>query len=291
MNAFAWVVLGAFASGAPDDAPLAGRWVYKTEFLTVTSTLLPDGRYFAETKVADTIVPERGKYTDKDGKLTLEPLGGAAVAFTYALDKDTLVVITPDRVKMEYKRVATGAEVAAEAEKADAVKAKEDGEWKDKFAVGTMKMQPKHVAAGAVPEDKNVKQVFDAPDVFTSQQLYLREGQSEFIFERGNPPGRFKTYFHWHFLPTGRVYVDATSYTGAVEVPKALRGPLPTYYATGKTEQKQFGKYKGEKDNVVVEMDDGEKIRMTLIDGRRNMVWGKAVYGNVVWELEALKKR
>jgi hypothetical protein len=291
MNTFAWVVLAAFAPAAPDEATLAGRWVYKTDFLTVTSTLLPDGRYFAETKVSDTAVPERGKYTVKDGTLTLEPLGGAAVTFTYTLDKDTLVVVTPDRVKLEYQRVATGAEVAAEAKKADAAKAKEDDKWKEKFAVGTMKVQPKHVAAGAVPEDENVKAVFDSPDVFSSQQLYLREGQAEYVFRDGNPPGRFKTYFHWHFLPTGRIYVDATTYTGATEVAKALRGPLPTYYATGKTEQKKFGRYKVEKDEVVIEMDDGEKVKMTLIDGRRNLVWDKAVYGNVTWELGALKKK
>lgn len=291
MSALTWAVLYTLLPGAPEETPLAGRWVYKTDFLIVTSTLLPDGRYFAETRVGETVVPERGKYTVKDRKLMLEPLGGTAVTFTFTRDGNTLVVTTADSVTMTYKRVATGAEVAAEAKKADAAKALEDATWKEKFAVALMKIQPPHMAVGPVPEDKNQKQVFDSPEVFTSPQLYLRNGQQEFVYENGNQPGRFKTYFHWHFLPTGRVFVDATSYIGAVEVPKALRGSLPTYFATGKTEQNKFGKYKIEKDDVVIEMDDGEKVWMSLIDGRRNLVWDKAVYGNVTWELESLKKR
>jgi hypothetical protein len=289
MTALTLAALAALLPGAPGDAPLAGRWVHKTEFLTVTSTLLPDGRYFSETRVGDVVVPERGKYAVKDGVVTLAPIGGEAAALPFALDGDTLVVTGPGGLKMAYKRVATAAEVAAEAKKADAAKDKEDAAWRERFPVAAMKAQPKHVAVGAVPDDKNVKQVFETPDVFASPQLYFREGNQEFVFERGAPPGRFKTYFNWHFLPTGRVYVDATSYTGGVEVPRALRGPLPTYYATGKTESKKFGKYKIDHDEVAIEMDDGEKVRVSLIDGRRNLLWGDTVYGNVVWEREALK--
>ena len=289
MTALAWVAV-VLLPAAPDEPPLAGRWVHTTEFLTVTSTLLPDGRYFTETKVGGVVVPERGRYTVKGDRLTVEAVGGGSVTATFALDKDTLTVTTPDKVEMRYTRVATAAEVAAEAKKADAAKAKEDAAWREKFAVATMKAQPKHVAAGAVPEDENVKTVFDTPDVFTAPQLYLRDGQAEYVYEGGKPAGRFRSHFHWHFLPTGRVYVDAVTYTGATEVPKPLRGPWPTYYATGKAEQKKFGKYKVEKDEVVVEMDDGEKLKLTLTDGRRNLVWGASVYGNVAWELEALKK-
>lgn len=285
--ALAAVVLFAPAADPP---AVAGRWVSKNEFVTVTSVLLPDGRYFAETKVGDTVVPERGKWTLKGKKLTLDPQGGTAVTLTIVMDGDTISSTSPDGTTLVYTRANTAAEVAAEAKKADAAKAEEDAGWKKKFAVASMTKQPKHVAVGAVPDDKNVADVFDTPDVFTSAQLYLRDGNQEFVYQSGDPPGRYKTYFHWHFLPTGRVYVDAESYAGGVEVPKALRGPLPTYYATGKSEQKKFGKYKVEKDEVVVQMDDGEKVRMELIDGRRNLVWVKAVYGNVVWELEALKR-
>jgi hypothetical protein len=283
------LVLVGPARAAEDD--LAGRWVCQTEFLKVTTLILPDGRYFAEIKVGETVVPQRGQYSIKDGKITFDPQGEKAVTYPYRYTGDTLEVTTLELGKMTYKRVNTAKEVIAEAAKADAVKAKEDDEWRKKFEIAVMTKQPPHVAVGAVPEDKNVEKIFDKPTVFAKQQLYLRVNQVEYVYRDNNPPGTFKTYFHWHFLSTGRVFVDATTYTGAVAVPKNQQGPFGTYYVSGKTEVKKFGRYKIEKDETItIEMDDGEKAEVKLIDGRRNMTWGKTVYGNVYWELEALKR-
>lgn len=285
------VALAIVAPARAADDDISGRWVYKTELLTVTSVFVADGRYFAEIKVGDNPVPQRGRYALKGGKITIDPQGEDAVVYPYRYTGDTLEVTTPELGKMTYKRVNTAKEIAAEIEKADAIRAKEDAEWRKKFDVAVMTKQPPSVAAGAVPADKNFEKVFDAPTVFAKQQLYVRYGREEYVYANGDPPGKFKTSFDWHFLPTGRVYVDATTYTGAVAVPKNQQGPFGTFYVAGKTETKKFGKYKLDKDDaLVIEMDDGEKIEAKFIDGRRNLVWGKAVYGNVVWELEALKR-
>ncbi|MCE9565776.1 MAG: hypothetical protein K8U57_27440 [Planctomycetes bacterium] len=283
------LLAGPAACAAVDE--LAGRWVYKTELLTVTTVFLADGRYFAEIKVGDNPVPQRGRYSIKGGKVTIEPQGEPTVVYPYVYADDTLEITTPELGKMTYRRVNTAKEIAAEAAKADAAKAKEDDEWRAKFEVTVMTKQPPHVAVGDVPADKNVEKVFDKPTVFAKQQLYLHNGLTEFVYANGNPPGKFKTYFNWHFLPTGRVYVDATTYTGAVALPKNQQGPWGTYYVSGKTETKKFGRYKVGKDEaLIIEMDDGEMVEAKFIDGRRNMVWGKSTYGNVVWELEALKR-
>ena len=273
------------------DDELSGRWVCKTEFLTVTTVLLPDGRYFAEIKVGDAVVPERGKYSAQGGTITFDPHGEKAMTYPYRLTGDTLEVTTPEVGRMLYTRVNTAKEVAAEAAKADEAKAKEDAGWRKRLETAVMAKQPPHVAVGDVPADENFEKVFDKPTVFTKPQLYLRRGSEEYVYEGGNPPGTFRTYFNWHFLPTGRVYVDATTYTGGVALPKALQGPNGTYYVSGKSEVRKFGRYKIEKDEtIVIEMDDGEKADTKLFDGRRNMSWGKSIYGNVIWELEALER-
>ena len=293
MSRFVSAALLALFVGVPAraDDDITGRWVYKTELLTVTSVFVADGRYFAEIKVGENAVPQRGRYSLKDGKITIDPQGEERVVYPYRYTGDALEITTPDLGKMTYKRVNTAKEIAAEIKEADAIRAKEDAEWRKKFDAAVMTKQPPHVAAGDVPADKNVEKVFDAPTVFAKQQLYVRNGREEYVYANGNPPGKFKTHFNWHFLPTGRVYVDSMSYTGAVAVPKNQQGPFGTFYVSGKTEVKKFGKYKIEKDDaLVIEMDDGEKVDAKFIDGRRNMVWGKAVYGNVVWELEALKR-
>jgi hypothetical protein len=86
-----------------------------------------------------------------------------------------------------------------------------------------------------------------------------------------------------------RVYVKAISYTGSVLAPR--QGFVTRYHVSGTTEVKKFGRYRIEKDeSVTVAMDDGEKAALKLIDGRRNLTWGKTTYGNALWELEALKR-
>jgi hypothetical protein len=279
------------AEPARPDPALAGRWLYKGQFLTVESVLLPDGRYFAETRVGDAKVPQRGKYSVKDGKITFDVEGGNPVTYPYRLKDDKLEVTTTELGKMVYSRIATGREVVAEARKADAARAKEDDEWRKKLAVEKMLKQPTHVAVGEVPADKNVERIFEKPAVFTKPQLYLRQGLEEYVYRNNDPPGAFRTHFHWHFLPTGRVYVKAVTYTGSVLAPRQPGLLVNRYYVSGKTEVKKFGRYRIEKDeSVTVEMDDDEKAALKLIDGRRNLTWGKTMYGNVHWELEALKR-
>ena len=65
------------------------------------------------------------------------------------------------------------------------------------------------------------------------------------------------------------------------------RGEVVTYWGRYRVEPGENG---AATDRVAVETDAGEKIRLELIDGRRNLVWGTTLYGQVDWENEALRR-
>jgi hypothetical protein len=52
-----------------------------------------------------------------------------------------------------------------------------------------------------------------------------------------------------------------------------------------------WGRYDlGEDDTARVETDEGEAVALRFLDGRRNLVFGQEVLGNVAWEHEALDR-
>jgi hypothetical protein len=58
-----------------------------------------------------------------------------------------------------------------------------------------------------------------------------------------------------------------------------VRGAWPTHFTTGTAGREEVGKYKAETEDVLVEVGDGEKVTMNLIQGRQTLVWDSSVYG------------
>lgn len=280
-------------SAKKGDPRFVGRWVCEpNQFQKFVGTFLPDGRYGVIITTAGVEQAQQARYWVEGEQLVFHFLQEEQPRrFAFTLEGNRLTVRGTPVGDIAYeKQAGSEQQVVEEARQADAAKTKEDERWRAKFASARLTKQPPHVPVGEVPADPRPQHIFDRPTVFTGPQLYVRELPQEYIYANGIPPGIFKTHWHWHFLATGRLYVVAVTYTGSTKA-RERESFWGTYYVNGKNELKQWGRYRlGEQDSVEIEYDDGSQAALRLLDGRRNLLWGQSVYGNIVWELEALKQ-
>ena len=280
--------------------PLVGRWVHTDAFQIVTLTFVPDGRYAWGTKIGDNALNETGTFTATDDTLSLAPIGGSPSTLSITLGDGTLAVTGGGlgTATLEFAKVK-GSEraVVEETAAADAAKAVEDDAWRTRFPVGPRPDDATHVAVGELPADPKADRIFESPRVFLSMQSYLKlslkyakdvsTGRLRVLNDapgaRRDPSvrpdlGTYQDTSKWWFLPTGRFFARFVNYGATLD---------PEH--PGLTEG--WGRYAiDEDDRVKVETDKGESIALEFIDGRRNLLWGARMFGNVVWELEALKR-
>lgn len=288
--AFTWALLVLCGPTFADD--LVGRWVHNNGITLNTLTILPDGHYAFSLKVGDQVLNEHGTFTVAEGKLTLKPSEGEAK--TYQLTRNGEKVTLNDGVfPAEYARQAGSAEaVVAEARQAAAAKADQDAMWQRRFATAAAKPRA-NIAVGDVPEDPHPEKVFENATAFAEQQQYVRFWNPTIFYrvERGPDPGGGRPQTRLHFLPNGRFHYVNIAYTGAAGEEGQLRNGTVTV-------TREWGRYTIEpgrqKSALTMKSDKGEDIACELIDGHRNLSWpgaeGRTIYGNVVWELEALKQ-
>lgn len=278
---------------AKGDPRLVGRWHCKiNDFQKSVAVFLPDGRYFVVIETGGVAQSQQARYRVNGDRLVFHFKGADKPhAYTFALDEDILSLRGTDFGDLTLKKEAGSDKVVVEeARKADEAKRADDDHWRERFPAAVLDRRTPHVPVGEVPADPKPTRIFERPTVITSPQLYLRENTVEYIYENGNPPGVFKTHFNWHFLPTGRVYVVAVTYTGAVKA-RERQSFWGTYYVAGKNEVKTWGRYRmHDTDAVDVDFDDGTQAAVRFTDGRRSLTWGASTYGNVVWALEAIKQ-
>jgi hypothetical protein len=266
-------------------APLVGRWTHSDEFVTSVTSFLPDGRYVDVTTVGDTTLNESGTYAVDGTTLTLIAFGEGTETYELALYDGAFTLLggaysTPTQFDLE---PGSPESIVAEAQEVDANEAQLDADWRARLPVAPMGQQPPHVALGEVPEDPNVTNIFGSPTIFVSPELYLEISLAEVTYDDGST-GSVQNSTKWYFEPTGRLYTIFTNWPLGRIYSKAYPQPdVNTYWS-------RYTIVEGsDTDRVLVETDAGEQIDMYLAHGRRNLVWGNDVYGQVDWENEQMQ--
>ena len=284
----ALLALGTPPSLAQRPDALVGSWVYRDMFRTLRISFLPDGRYWLQTAIGETTLDASGRYQFAGTRLTLSPPDADPITYTVSLAGTKLTLSGGDAESPMAFEKEPGSEqkLLALAREADAAKAQEDARWRARLPVARLQQPPPpHVAVGEVPADPRKAHVFKDPMVFRDQNLYLRLTPYTLRFAGGATADVFNST-KWYFLPTGRVFIKMEQYhEGQRYDPTNPQGDVKTFWGAYRVETS------GEGERVVVETDEGEKIEMRLEDGRRNLYWGKEVYGQVDWENEALRRQ
>lgn len=274
-------------AAAKGDSRLVGRWNGElNEFHKVSISFLPGGTVAILQKIADVEQPAiRGSYRIKEDKIIFN-FGDKESEKPLALTGNTL------KIEFEGSGVVTLEKEAGSTEKMVALEAdltREDAKWKAKFAVGPLERPFAIEAVGQIPSDSKFERAKAGTTVFSELQLYFRDNSQTYV-SRSKPTEPRHSHIRYYFLPNGRIYLASITYLGSDKVPEA-DSFWGTYYIDSERELNQWGTYTITGDQVQITWDDNSVTKAALIDGRRNLKAGSSVFGNVIWEQEALKRK
>jgi hypothetical protein len=265
--------------------PLVGRWTQQDDFSTRVISFLPDGRYGETLTIGDSPVSESGVYSADGSTIDFMPIDEPASTWAMSLDGDGLVIAdSSGGTTISYTLEPGSPEaVVQEAQVVDAREAELDAQWRARLPVARMTQQPIHIPVGEVPDDPNVSNVFADATVFVSPDLYVDIWMADISLDDGTTLTVQNTT-NWHFLSTGRLFSIFTSWpTGRVYDRANPQPDVSTYWSA-------YTVVEGAStDRVLVQSDAAEQIEMQLTHGRRNLVWGNDVYGQVDWENEQMQ--
>lgn len=266
-------------------APLVGRWHQQDDFSTRVITFLPDGRYGETLTIGDADVSESGVYSADGSTVVFMPIGAEASTWSMSVEGETLVLVdSSGATTIEYTLEPGSPEaVIGEAAAQDAQEAQLDAQWRARLPVARMTQQPVHIPVGEVPADPNVSNVFLDATVFVSANLYVDISMVDITLDNGTTQAVQNTT-NWHFLPTGRVFTIFTNWSpGRIYDSSNPQPDVATHWGA-------YTVVEGvPADRLLVQSDAGEQIEMQLTHGRRNLIWGNSVYGQVDWENEQLQ--
>jgi hypothetical protein len=265
--------------------PLVGRWTQQDDFSTRVISFLPDGRYGETLTIGDSPVSESGVYSADGSTIEFMPIDEPPSSWSMSLDGDALVItdLSSGTTIMYTLEPGSPDAVVQEAQLVDQREAELDAQWRARLPVARMTQQPAHIPVGEVPDDPNVSNVFADATVFVSPNLYVDISLTEISLDNGTTLSVQNTT-NWHLLHTGRVYTIFTNWPlGRVYDSSNPRPDVATYWGA-------YTVVEGvPADRVLVQSDAGEQIDMQLTHGRRNLVWGNDVYGQVDWENEQMQ--
>jgi hypothetical protein len=265
--------------------PLVGRWTQEDDFSTRVISFLPDGRYGETLTIGDSPVSESGVYSADGSTVVFMPIDEAQSTWSMSLDGNVLVIVdTGGGTTIEYTlEPGSPQAVVQEAQVVDAREAELDAQWRARLPVARMTQQPAHIPVGEVPDDPNVSKVFADATAFVSPDLYVDISLAEITLDDGTTQS-VQNSTKWYFQPTGRLYSIFTNWpTGRIYDRYNPQPDIATYWSA-------YSVVEGvPTDRVLVLSDAGEQIDMQLTHGRRNLVWGNDVYGQVDWENEQLQ--
>lgn len=269
------------------DTRLVGRWNGElNEFHKVSISFLPGGTVAIVQKIADVEQPAiKGTYRIKHDKIIFN-FGDKESEEPLALSGTTL------KIELEGSGTVTFEKEAGSAEKMMALEAdlaKEDAKWKSRFPVGTLERPFAIDPTGQIPNDANFERAKAGTTVFSELQLYFRDNSQTYV-SRNKPTEPKHSHIRYYFLPNGRIYLASVTYLGSDKVPEA-ESFWGTYYIDSERELNQWGTYKIAGDQVQITWDDNSVTKAALIDGRRNLKAGNSIFGNVIWEQDALKRK
>jgi hypothetical protein len=162
---------------------------------------------------------------------------------------------------------------------ADADETRIDAQWLARVPVGPRAPGAVQVPTADIPADPNPGRIFDAPTVLTNFQFYRRLIPGFVYF---NDRGVIRSVpvvnsREWYFFPTGRVLVRFRNYRAGAFYPTTVADATDSwgaYRVEPKGDQRDILHIYAD-NGLFIESDSGERIEMTLEDGRRTLFWNK----------------
>jgi hypothetical protein len=173
---------------------------------------------------------------------------------------------------------------------ADAEEARIDAQWLARVPVSPRDPGAVQVPTADIPADPNPGRIFDAPTVLTNFQLYRRLFLGFVYF---NDWGVIRSVSvinsrEWYFFPTGRVLVRFRNHRAGGSYPMTVvdvSDSWGAYRVEPKGEQRDILHVYAD-NRLFIESDSGERIEMTLEDGRRTLFWNKDYQIQSEWAAE-----
>lgn len=276
LTIFLLVACGVEPAAAQNS--LVGQWVSETEQMKMTILLLPDGRYSAEIVVENTPVRETGRYVVRGTTLRFEPEGDTPGEYLVSL-RGTQMTLTGTNATLVFEKVSgTTDTVEPSTKQADTTQLSEDDQWRARIRIAKMTSQPPQVPVGEVPADPNPRRIFSQPTVFTNQQLYYWMTAFPIVVKDHPEWGELRSTMKYYFFTNGRFFFKSVQYHH-------------TYTTREGNVTALWGRYHVQEDEQVqLESDAGEKLILPLKYGRRNLIFGETVLGQIDWENEALQR-
>jgi hypothetical protein len=173
---------------------------------------------------------------------------------------------------------------------ADAEEAVIDSQWMARIPVGPRDPNAVQIPTGDIPADPFPGRIFESPAVFTQYQLYRRLIPG-FVYFHVQGSIRSVPVVHtreWHFFPTGRVLARFKNYRAGVVYPVTVADVTSSWgaYRVEPKPTQQDILHLFADNGVFIETDLGERIEMTLEDGRRHLFWEKDYLIQSEWAAE-----
>lgn len=287
---------------APAQTPLIGLWRAEKRFeygggIVQTLGFSADGRFvWAQDASGDKSV-SLGTYRVQGNQIVFQehhrkleggafslgsPSGTAMTAnaslqgTTLLLQGDLFTVLDPGDGAAHFEK-----QPGSEKEVADSVRASDEQErmnndaWSKRVALGQIRVGA--TVAPTLPKDPNPGRVYGGATGFARPQQYTYINTTKQHVVQGDTEGG-RNSVTFSFFPNGRVFAKFVTYIGD--------GPQVTVSVTT-----AWGRYSIKGDSVQVESDQGEKLALKLVDGRRNLTGLSTVLTQSDWLLEILQGR
>lgn len=259
---------------------ILGLWTANRPGLNSELVFRPDGQ-FRLTHCNGTETRDYGLYTVNMASRTLVYDSRFSTVQTLGLDfyGNTLTLHDGLGGPLTYTvNLGVAAQAIAASHAADDAEAAIDTQWLAKTPVAPRNPNATQIPTAEIPADPNPGHIFNSPDVFSGYQLYRRLIPTFVYF---NVNGRIESVAvvntrEWHFFPTGRVLTRFRNYSAAV-YPNTFEDISDTWGAY-RIEPKPTSTdilHIFADNSLFIESDTGERVEMTLEDGRRHLFWGK----------------
>jgi hypothetical protein len=265
-----------------ERGPILGRWTANLPGQFSELTFRPDGQFRLNRCTDSSLSQDYGLYSVNLASRSLVYDSRFVPVQSQGLDfyGNTLTIFgglgAPRTYTVNLGTVDASIEASLAADAAEAVI---DNQWMTRVPIAPRDPGAIHTPGGDIPADPFPTRIFDSPTVFTSYRMYrwLIPGLVYF-FEGGTIKSVAVLHSReWHFFATGRVMVRFKNYSAGPSYPTVVSN-ITTSWGAYRVEPKP-----AETDilhiyadnGVLMEMDNGEQVEMTLEDGRRNLFWGK----------------
>lgn len=266
-----------------ERGPILGRWSANTPGQNVELVFRPDGEFRLTRCQFDTVSRDYGLFAADPFARTLVSDSRFLPVQTLGLDfyGETLTIHGGNLGPPATFTVNLGeADAAIEASlAADVAEAAVDAQWLARVPVAPRDPNAVQIPTGNIPADPNPGHLFDTPTVLQNYQLYRRLIPGFVYF---NDLGTIKSVAvvntrEWHFFPTGRVLVRFKNYYAGAAYPTTFEDVADNWGAyqvePKPTEADILHRYAD--NGVRIETDLGERLELTLEDGRRHLFWEK----------------